>query len=208
MGDRWRPHPPAPGRCEADRGGAASQRSGDRRDRSDWRRGGEAADLGLVLRAQRGDRREREKLVNAYLPMIASVAHAYRRSTAVSREELIQEGVVGLLRALERYDPDRGVPFWGYAAWWVRQAMQQVVSELSGPIVLSDRALRQLARIKHAQRRFEQTSPGAATLRRAAIDLGPAAFPGREPAVLGALPHADWMVLRAGRRARERPSAT
>ncbi|HEY1515750.1 MAG TPA: sigma factor, partial [Solirubrobacteraceae bacterium] len=90
--------------------------------------------------------------------MIASVARAYRRSTAVGREELTQEGVVGLLRALDRYDPDRGVPFWGYAAWWVRQAMQQVVSELSAPMVLSDRALRQLARVKHAQRRFEQTS--------------------------------------------------
>jgi RNA polymerase primary sigma factor len=141
----------------------SAQRSGDRRDRSDWRRGGEAADLGLVLRAQRGDRREREKLVNAYLPMIARVGHAYRRSTAVSREELIQEGVVGLLRALERYDPDRGVPFWGYAAWWVRQAMQQVVSELSGPIVLSDRALRQLSRIKNAQRRFEQAHRRAAS---------------------------------------------
>jgi RNA polymerase sigma factor (sigma-70 family) len=90
--------------------------------------------------------------------LIASVARAYRRSAAVGRDELTQEGVVGLLRALERYDPDRGVPFWGYAAWWVRQAMQQVVSELSGPMVLSDRALRQLARVKHAQRRFEQIS--------------------------------------------------
>jgi RNA polymerase sigma factor (sigma-70 family) len=95
--------------------------------------------------------------------MIASVAHSYRRSTAVGRDELTQEGVVGLLRALERYDPDRGVPFWGYAAWWVRQAMQQLVSELSRPIVLSDRALRRLARIKDAQRRFEQTCRRAAT---------------------------------------------
>jgi RNA polymerase sigma factor (sigma-70 family) len=69
----------------------------------------------------------------------------------------MQEGVVGLLRALERYDAERGVPFWAYAAWWVRQAMQQVVSELSRPIVLSDRALRQLARIKSAQRKIEQT---------------------------------------------------
>jgi RNA polymerase primary sigma factor len=93
--------------------------------------------------------------VNWFAPMIASVARAYRRS-AVDREELTQEGVVGLLRALERYDPERGVPFWGYAVWWVRQAMQQVVSELSRPIVLSDRALRQLARIKGAQRQFEQ----------------------------------------------------
>jgi RNA polymerase sigma factor (sigma-70 family) len=88
--------------------------------------------------------------------MIAGVARAYRRSASVDREELTQEGVVGLLRALERYEPERGVPFWAYAVWWVRQAMQQVVSELSRPMVLSDRALRQLARIKDAQRRFEQ----------------------------------------------------
>jgi RNA polymerase sigma factor (sigma-70 family) len=85
------------------------------------------------------------------------VARAYRRSTAVDRDELTQEGVVGLLRALERYDPERGVPFWAYAVWWVRLAMQQVVSELSRPMVLSDRALRQLAQMKHAQRRFEQS---------------------------------------------------
>ena len=75
----------------------------------------------------------------------------------------MQEGVVGLLRALERYDVELGVPFWAYATWWVRQAMQQVVSELSGPIVLSDRALRQLARVKEAQRKFEQARGRAAT---------------------------------------------
>jgi RNA polymerase sigma factor (sigma-70 family) len=64
--------------------------------------------------------------------------------------ELLQEGVVGLLRALERYDPERGVPFWAYASWWVRQAMQQLVAELTGPLVLSDRALRHLSRLKQA----------------------------------------------------------
>jgi hypothetical protein len=69
--------------------------------------------------------------------MIVSVAHAYRRSTRVDRHELTQEGIVGLLRALERFEPDRGVPFWAYAEWWVRQAMQQVVSEVSRPMVLS-----------------------------------------------------------------------
>jgi RNA polymerase sigma factor (sigma-70 family) len=122
-----------------------------------------AAEQALVARAQRGGPREREALVNAYQPMIASVARAYRRSTSVGREELTQEGVVGLLRALERYEPDRGVPFWAYASWWVRQAMQQVVSELSRPMVLSDRALRQLARIKQAQRRFEQARRREAT---------------------------------------------
>ena len=62
----------------------------------------------------------------------------------------MQEGVVGLLRALERYDPALGVPFWGYAGWWVRQAMQQLIAELTRPLVLSDRALRQLSQLKRA----------------------------------------------------------
>jgi RNA polymerase sigma factor (sigma-70 family) len=64
----------------------------------------------------------------------------------------VQAGVLGLLRALERYDPDLGTPFWAYASWWVREAMQQLVSELEWPVVLSDRALRQLARIREAHR--------------------------------------------------------
>ncbi|MBX5470756.1 MAG: sigma-70 family RNA polymerase sigma factor [Thermoleophilaceae bacterium] len=100
--------------------------------------------------AQAGDATARARLVEAFMPLIASVARVYRDSERVDRVELLQEGVVGLLRALERYDPRRGVPFWGYAAFWVRQAMQQLVSELTRPLVLSDRALRQLARIKDA----------------------------------------------------------
>jgi RNA polymerase sigma factor (sigma-70 family) len=64
----------------------------------------------------------------------------------------MQDGVVGLLRALERYDPALGTPFWAYARWWVRQAMQQLVAELARPVVLSDRAARELARVKAAQR--------------------------------------------------------
>jgi RNA polymerase sigma factor (sigma-70 family) len=60
--------------------------------------------------------------------------------------------VVGLLRALERFDSRMGTPFWAYASWWVRQAMQQLVAEVRRPVVLSDRALRQLARVKDARR--------------------------------------------------------
>lgn len=106
----------------------------------------------LVLAAKRGDRTARAQLIEAFLPLIASVARNYRNSAAVERIELLQEGVVGLLRALESYDPTRGTPFWGYASWWVRRAMQQLVAELTRPVVLSDRALRQLARVKDAHR--------------------------------------------------------
>jgi RNA polymerase sigma factor (sigma-70 family) len=125
-----------------------------------------------VVAAKRGGPRERERLVESSFPLIASIARLYRRSTGVDREELMQEGVVGLLRALERFDPERGVPFWAYASWWVRQAMQQVVSELSGPLVMSDRALRQLARVKGAQRRLEQQRGRAANRRELADGAG------------------------------------
>ncbi len=110
----------------------------------------------LITAAQAGDARAREELIEAFLPLIAGDARLYRQAPGVDRGELIQEGVVGLLRALERYDAQRGVPFWGYAAWWVRQAMQQLVAELTRPVVLSDRALRQLARIKDVHRSQSQ----------------------------------------------------
>jgi DNA-directed RNA polymerase sigma subunit (sigma70/sigma32) len=59
----------------------------------------------LVQAAKSGDCWAREELVEAFLPLIAGVARVYRGSPTITRVELIQEGVVGLLRALERYDP-------------------------------------------------------------------------------------------------------
>jgi RNA polymerase primary sigma factor len=111
----------------------------------------------LVQAAKDGDRHAREELVEAFLPLIAGVARVYRGSPSITRVELMQEGVVGLLRALERYDPTLGVPFWGYATWWVRQAMQQLIAELTRPTVLSDRALRHLAQLKRAHGEYLQT---------------------------------------------------
>jgi RNA polymerase primary sigma factor len=124
-----------------------------------------AAERRLVL-AARENAEDRERLIEGFMPLIGSVARLYRGFPTVDHQELMQEGVVGLLRALQRYDPEMGTPFWAYASWWVRQAMQQVVAELTWPVVLSDRALRQLARIKNAQREHmrrsgREPSPGA-----------------------------------------------
>jgi RNA polymerase sigma factor (sigma-70 family) len=96
----------------------------------------------------------------------------YKSCPAIDRSELMQEGVVGLLRALERFDPALGTPFWAYATWWVRQAMQQLVAELARPIVLSDRALRQLARLKSADREFAQRHGRAPTNTELAREVG------------------------------------
>lgn len=123
----------------------------------------------LILAARAGSKEARAELIEAFLPLISSAARLYRFTPRIDRGELLQEGVVGLLRALERYDPERGVPFWGYAVWWVRQAMQQLVAELTRPVALSDRALRQLARMKNAHRAHVQAEGREPTHRELAM---------------------------------------
>lgn len=131
----------------------------------------ERQERALVDAAQSGDRAATARLVEEFLPAIGAVAALYRHFGRVERVELLQEGVVGFLRALERFDPDRGVRFWTYAVWWVRQGMQHLVSELTLPAVLSDRALRQLARVRDAHTAFIQAhgrEPSPAELAEAA----------------------------------------
>jgi RNA polymerase sigma factor (sigma-70 family) len=108
----------------------------------------------LLREASTGGEDARARLIEALTPLIARVARMYGNVPMVERGELMQEGVVGVLRALERYDPTLGTPFWAYASWWVRQAMQQLVAQSSRPLVLSDRALRQLARVRAVRREF------------------------------------------------------
>ena len=139
---------------------------------SDRPRLGITVERRLVKAAQAGDGSAREELVEAFLPLIAGVARVYRGSATITRLELMQEGVVGLLRALERYDPTLGVPFWGYAAWWVRQAMQQLIAELTRPIVLSDRALRPLSQLKRAHGEYLAEHGREPTGRELAADTG------------------------------------
>jgi RNA polymerase sigma factor (sigma-70 family) len=126
----------------------------------------------LVVAAKEGDPSARAQLVEAFLPAIAAVGRVYRGAGGVDRMELMQEGVAGLLRALERYEPERGVPFWSYAAWWVRQAMQQLVAELTLPVVLSDHALRQLARLKEVHASHLSQHGREPTARELAVGAG------------------------------------
>jgi RNA polymerase primary sigma factor/RNA polymerase nonessential primary-like sigma factor len=82
----------------------------------------------------------------------------------------MQEGIAGLLVALERYDDGRENCFWTYAAWWVRGAMQNLVSELRGPVVLSDRALRRQARIERSRSERLREHGREATVSELAVD--------------------------------------
>ena len=114
----------------------------------------------LVIAAESGDAEACRRLVEAFLPAIAAVARQFPSGAGVDRQELVQEGVVGLLFAARRYDPALGTPFWAYASFWVRKAMQELVAELVRPVALSDRAVRGLARINRARREHLQVHGG------------------------------------------------
>jgi RNA polymerase primary sigma factor len=113
---------------------------------------GQLSERELVLAAKECRGEARGALIEAFTRQIGNVARGYRGASGVGRAELMQDGVVGLLRALERYDPEPGTPFWAYASWGVRQAMQQLVSELRRPVVVPDRAARQLACMRNTRR--------------------------------------------------------
>jgi RNA polymerase primary sigma factor len=105
----------------------------------------------LVVATEAGDPDACHRLVEAFLPAIAGVARRFPDGLGVERRELLQEGIAGLLFAVRRYDPDLGTPFWAYAVYWVRKAMQDLVAELTMPLVLSDRAVRGLSAVRAAR---------------------------------------------------------
>jgi RNA polymerase sigma factor (sigma-70 family) len=115
----------------------------------------------LVLRAQAGDTVAREQLIDRLLPLVSSLARRFR-TEGLDQTDLIQEGIVGLLRALERYDPLRGVPFAAYATWWIRRSLQDARSDFIRPFRLPPKALRQLSQLKSEHQRIYQAEQRSA----------------------------------------------
>jgi RNA polymerase primary sigma factor len=87
-----------------------------------------AEEVDLSRRARAGDAKARTRLVEKNLRLVVSVAKKYR-GYGVPFEDLIQEGNIGLMKAVDKYDPDRGWRFSTYATWWVRQAVGRAVSD-------------------------------------------------------------------------------
>ena len=131
----------------------------------------------VVARAQAGDERAREELLERYLPLVVAVARSHR-ADGLELADLVQEGCVGLLRALARYDPGRGTSFSAFASWWIRQSVQELRSDFVRPFRLPPKALRQLAQLKSEHDRVyaaERRRPSLAELaERTAIDLAQA----------------------------------
>jgi RNA polymerase primary sigma factor len=87
-----------------------------------------AEEVNLSKRARAGDAKARTRLVEKNLRLVVSVAKKYR-GYGVPFEDLIQEGNIGLMKAVEKFDPDRGWRFATYATWWVRQAIRRAVAD-------------------------------------------------------------------------------
>ncbi len=112
-------------------------------------------ELELARRIQDGDEEALHKLVGSNIQFVISVAKKYTES-GIPLEDLIQEGIVGLITAARRYDPGYHVKFITYAVWWIRCTITEAISRNAGVARLPASRIRVLSKIRRDLRSLEQ----------------------------------------------------
>ena len=110
-------------------------------------------EVDLAKRIERGDRQAKALMINANLRLVISIARRYQ-GTQLTLLDLIQEGILGLIRATEKFDWRRGYKFSTYATWWIRQAVERGIANGARTIRLPVYVVDREKRIARAQRRL------------------------------------------------------
>ena len=105
----------------------------------------------LALKAKAGDKAAKDKIVSANLRFVVNVAKKYQNH-GLDLPDLISEGNIGLLTAVERFDVSKGYHFISYAVWWIRQAILKAICEKSRAIRLPLNRANELVQIEHARK--------------------------------------------------------
>ena len=110
-----------------------------------------AEEVELAKRIERGDKEAKDRMVNSNLRLVVSIAKKYQ-GHGLSLLDLIQEGIIGLIRAVEKFDWRRGFKFSTYATWWIRQAVQHGVANKSRTIRIPVHIVERETKISRAER--------------------------------------------------------